>query len=136
MNSEAGPADGRFPVAAHGELGAGDRRIVNAGGISIGVFMVNGVYHAYRNVCPHAGAPVCLGKIGGTTLASPIYEYHYGRDDQILRCPWHGWEFDLTTGAHLVDPSMTLRSYPVEVVDGVVYVLTKPTTPARPAPLS
>jgi nitrite reductase/ring-hydroxylating ferredoxin subunit len=43
-----------------------------------------------------------------------VYEYDYGLDGCILRCPWHGWEFDLRTGEHLVDPATRLKKIPVE----------------------
>jgi nitrite reductase (NADH) small subunit len=101
-----GPVAG-FPVGA--------KRIVTFGKVSVGVFNVDGTLYAYRNVCPHAGAPVCEGPVSGTTLPSPVYEYNVGRAGCILRCPWHGWEFDLTTGAHLVDPDLRLKAIPVEV---------------------
>ncbi|WP_243767688.1 Rieske (2Fe-2S) protein [Paenibacillus agricola] len=37
------------------------------------------------------------------------------RDNEILRCPWHGWEFDLKTGEHLVDPENKLMRGELEV---------------------
>jgi nitrite reductase/ring-hydroxylating ferredoxin subunit len=105
------------PVAKIEEIPVGAHKIVkvNAFGkeIEIGVFNVDGEYFAYRNVCPHAGAPVCEGKICGTTLPSPVYEYEYSQEKKVLRCPWHGWEFDLKSGAHLVDPKMKLRAFDV-----------------------
>lgn len=103
------------PVCPVAELAPGQRKLVTIGRVEIGVFNVNGEFHAYRNICPHAGAPVCVGKISGTTLPSPVYEYSYGRDNCIIRCPWHGWEFDLKTGEHLVDPETRLKKFPVEV---------------------
>lgn len=105
----------KHTVAKIAALPPGTRRIVQIGKIEIGVFNVGGQYHAYRNICPHAGAPVCVGKIGGTTLPSPVYEYAYGHEGCILRCPWHGWEFDLRTGEHLVDPATRLKKFSVEV---------------------
>ncbi len=39
-----------------------------------------------------------------------------------LRCPWHGWEFDLRTGAFVGNPRCTLDAYRVEIVDGAVCV--------------
>ena len=104
----------RHPVAKIADLPSGGRKLVRVGKIEIGLFNVEGAIHAYRNICPHAGAPVCLGKIGGTTLPSPVYEYSFGREGCILRCPWHGWEFDLKTGAHLVDPETKLKKFSVE----------------------
>ena len=101
------------PVATPGEIAPGSRKLVTIGKLTLGIFNLNGVLYAYRNVCPHAGAPVCRGSISGTSLPSPVYEYHYGREGCILRCPWHGWEFDLKTGAHLVDPNTRLKSLPL-----------------------
>jgi nitrite reductase/ring-hydroxylating ferredoxin subunit len=100
--------------------------VVAVGGVEIGIFRVGARLVAWRNVCPHFGAPVCKGTVAGTTLPSRVYEYEYGRDGEILQCPWHGWEFDLLTGEHLVDGSdARLRGYPVEVHDEDVYVVTR-----------
>lgn len=104
-----------LPVCTIAELPPGARKLVTLGKISVGIFNVSGVYYAYRNICPHGGAPVCEGLVSGTTIPSPVYEYKTGREGCILRCPWHGWEFDLTTGEHLVDPETRLKRIPVEV---------------------
>jgi nitrite reductase/ring-hydroxylating ferredoxin subunit len=74
-------------------------------------------------MCPHAGAPVCAGLVGGTTLPSGVYEYRLGCEGAILRCPWHGWEFDLRSGEHLTDSRIRLRGFPVVEEDGQLYVL-------------
>jgi nitrite reductase/ring-hydroxylating ferredoxin subunit len=72
-------------------------------------------FRAVRNVCPHQGAPLGRGFLTGTFLASDYGEYNYGRDGEIIRCPWHRWEFDSATGSSLHDPkgcrvaSYTLR---------------------------
>lgn len=87
----------RHMVAKIAELPPGGRKLVQVGRIEIGLFNVDGRIHACRNVWPHAVAPVCVGKISGTTLPSKVYEYAYGHEGCILRCPWHGWEFDLRT---------------------------------------
>ena len=85
--------------------------------IEIGVFNVNGALVAYRNVCPHAGAPVCVGRICGTTKAGGVGEYELEREGEIVRCPWHGWEFDLLNGKQLVDPKMKLKAYEIAHLD-------------------
>jgi nitrite reductase/ring-hydroxylating ferredoxin subunit len=123
----------RHPVAKESEIPSGGRKIVSVGAIEIGIFNVEGQLRAYRNACPHAGAPVCRGRVGGTSMPSQVYEYIYGLEGRILRCPWHGWEFDLRTGAHLVDPEKRLKEVPVETEsldridleqsEGTVYVL-------------
>lgn len=98
------------------EVPPGERKIVLADNRSIGVFNVNGTYYALRNSCPHQGAPLCKGHVTGMTLTAPPGEYRYGRNGEILRCPWHGWEFDLTSGKSIYDPHKCLvKTYDVTV---------------------
>jgi nitrite reductase (NADH) small subunit len=105
-------------VAPASELPPGGRKIVEADGRSIGVFNVEGKFYALRNSCPHQGAPLCLGSIGGTMVESEPGEYRWDREGEILRCPWHGWEFDLTNGRSIFNPHrMRVRSYEVSVLD-------------------
>lgn len=104
----------KHPVAKVSEVAPGERKLVDVQGKSIGVFNVNGSFVAVLNYCPHEGAPVCLGKVSGTTLPSPPGEYYWGREGEVLTCPWHGWEFDLLTGTCLTD-KRKLRKYPVSV---------------------
>jgi len=103
----------------------GGRKIVEVKGMELGIFLIDGVVYAWRNVCPHAAAPVCEGRVTGTRLPSKVYEYEHGCDGRIVRCPWHGWEFDLTTGKHLADESVSMRGFPVEVDGKEIYVLLK-----------
>lgn len=127
----------RHEVATLAEMPVGARKIVKIPAfgkeIEIGLFNVGGRLVAYRNVCPHAGAPVCEGRVCGTTMPGEVGEYILGREGEIVRCPWHGWEFDLLNGQHLVDEKMKLRPYDVEAEsleafdvetgDGKVWVL-------------
>jgi nitrite reductase/ring-hydroxylating ferredoxin subunit len=119
------PPDDSWPVARVDELPPGARRIVELQGHSVGVFNVNGEFVAILNVCPHELGPVCLGRVGGTTLPSAPGEYRWGRDGEILACPWHGWEFDLLTGKPLFGTVPNLRRFPVTVRDGVVFVTVR-----------
>lgn len=112
----------KHAVATVAELPPGARKIVEVEGRSIGLFNVHGTLVAVLNVCPHELAPVCLGRVGGTTLPSPPGEYCWGREGEILACPWHGWEFDLLTGRALADDRRHLRTYPVTVEGDMVYV--------------
>lgn len=98
------------------EFPPGTRRIVTVGGRSIGVFNIAGRFYALRNRCPHQGAPLCVGKVKGTTLAGRPYEYVYGRDQEILQCPWHGWEFEIATGRTSFNPHrLRVKTYDVSV---------------------
>ena len=58
----------------------------------------------------------------GTTLQTDTYAFDYGRDGEIIRCVWHGWEFEIATGRALADRRVTARTYPVDVCDGEVVV--------------
>jgi nitrite reductase (NADH) small subunit len=116
----------RHRVARADEIPDTGGLIVDVNGIEVGIFRLADRLVAWRNVCPHMAAPVCRGTVAGTLLPSAVYEYEYGRDGEILQCPWHGWEFDLRTGRHLVESSRAhLRQYPVEVDGDDVYVLVR-----------
>lgn len=115
----------RYFVAKTTDVPEGGKIIVEIDGVEIGLFHVRGQWYAWRNICPHMWAPVCKGRISGTTLPSFVYEYEYGMENRILRCPWHGWEFDLTTGKHLIDSEVKLKGYPVEVDGDSLYILMK-----------
>jgi nitrite reductase/ring-hydroxylating ferredoxin subunit len=106
-------------VATTDEIGPGQRKIVEIEGRSIGVFNVGGRYYALRNTCPHAGARLCEGTLTGLVTSRLPGEYTYRREGEILRCPWHGWEFDVTTGRSWFDPARTrVRAYETTVETG------------------
>ena len=107
---------GRYLVGRASELPPGQRKIVEVEGISIGIFNVSGTFYALRDRCPHQGAPLCRGSIKGTALPSSPGEYHWGREGEVLRCPWHGWEFDILTGRSLFNPHrVRVKAYEVRV---------------------
>ncbi len=106
-------------VAPLADLAVGERRLIDAAGKSIGVFNIGSEIVAVLNICPHAFAPICLGQVSGTTLPSPAGEFIWGREGEILRCPWHGWEFDLLSGQCLTD-RRRLKRFPVVIrADGI-----------------
>lgn len=115
----------RHRVASLDELAVGPT-MVNVNGLEIGLYRVGDTVRAWRSSCPHQGAPVCRGTISGTNLESDVYEYKHGREGEILQCPWHGWEFDLLTGRHLVKQSKAkLHGYQVEVDGDDIYLYTR-----------
>lgn len=115
----------RFVVCKVSDLAPGERRIVSLAGLSIGLFNLDGHYVAVHNRCPHKGGALCEGPLTGTTVPVRDTEYVYGHDGHILRCAWHGWEFDIATGRALVDPRLRARTYPV-TVEGEEIVVTIP----------
>jgi 3-phenylpropionate/trans-cinnamate dioxygenase ferredoxin subunit len=104
----------RYVVARVADIPPGGRLIADVAGRSIGVFNVDGRFYALRNSCPHQGGPLCLGRTVGLVTATRPGEITYTREGEILRCPWHGWEFDPATGACLDDPSMRVAVYPAK----------------------
>lgn len=109
----------KYVVAKIGEIAEGGRKIVELNGRSVGVFHVNGAYYALRNRCPHQGGNLCEGPLSGFVTAKVPGQYEYSRKGEILRCPWHGWEFDVTTGQSWCDPThMRVRLYDVHVEKG------------------
>lgn len=96
------------------ELPTGERKIIEIDGRSIGVFNVAGEFFALRNLCPHQFAPLCLGKITGYCAPSRVGEYNWKRVGEIIRCPWHAWEFDIKTGRSVFNPhKVRTKSYDV-----------------------
>src|SRR5262245_19375997 len=65
----------KYIVARREEIPPGGRKIVRVAGREVGVFNIEGAFYALKNVCPHQGARVCLGRIVGTALPSAVYEY-------------------------------------------------------------
>jgi nitrite reductase/ring-hydroxylating ferredoxin subunit len=117
--------DRRHVVCPVTELPPGEMRLVPIGRFGVGVFNVHGRFHAVTNYCPHEGGPLCQGFVRGTTQSAPdaIGGVRWVRDGEIIRCPWHQWEFDIATGETLSAPVRSIRTYPVEVVDGDVVVV-------------
>lgn len=114
-------------VATTDELRAGDRVVVEIDGREIAVFNNDGDYRAYLNWCLHQGGPCCEGPLTGTYTASydrdtRQVDLRWHREDEILNCPWHGWEYDVTTGECLSRQHLKLPSYPVHVENGNIIV--------------
>ena len=104
----------KYAVATVDEIPPSGRKLVEIAGRSIGIFNVDGEFFALRNRCPHEGGPLCAGTLCGLVLSERPGEYHYSRAGQILRCPWHGWEFDIRTGQSWFDPrNVRVRRYEV-----------------------
>lgn len=98
------------------DLQPGERKLVEIEGKSIGVFNVNGDYHALHNRCPHMAGPLCEGPVCGTAMpVDDLRTFTYGRDMELVRCGWHGWEFEIKTGTALIDEKVRARTYDVTV---------------------
>ncbi|WP_411035980.1 Rieske (2Fe-2S) protein [Shinella sp. BYT-45] len=109
----------KYAVVPAGEIKPGERRIVNVGGRPLAIFNIKGEFFALLNRCPHQGASLCHGLLTGLMTSEAPGEITYSRQGEFLRCPWHGWEFDMRTGQSYFDPLHTkVRNYPTSVEDG------------------
>jgi nitrite reductase/ring-hydroxylating ferredoxin subunit len=96
-------------VAALADVVPGQPRVVDANGTAVVLIRVGDRVHALSNTCAHQGGPLSEGKLSGTRLA----------------CPWHGWMYDVKTGACLFPPrGSAVASYPVRIDGDDVWVDT------------
>jgi nitrite reductase (NADH) small subunit len=86
-------------AARCGEIPEGSGKIIEVGGRALAIFHANGRFYAVDNACMHQGGPLGEGEIYGTRVV----------------CPWHGWEYDFSTGCNVDDPSMKLACFSVEI---------------------
>lgn len=115
MTDEENSSDSRtrIELCSAAELPPGSRTIVELDRREIGVFNVDGELYAIDNVCPHQLAPLCKGQLTGEVTAPAVGEYELTRQGKILRCPWHGWKFDIETGESVFNPHLRTGTYDV-----------------------
>lgn len=100
-------------VGTADEIPLGGKKIVEIEHLSIGVYHLAQGFFAVRNFCPHQGAPLCEGTVHATHR--PAREYTPALEGRVLRCPWHGWEFDIISGKGLYDLKSRVATYAVRV---------------------
>ena len=84
-------------IAEINQVPPGTGKVVRVGGKAIALFNINGTFHALDNVCTHRGGPLGEGKVHGT----------------VVTCPWHGNQFDVTTG-QVVTGTLPVTAYVVQ----------------------
>jgi len=98
-------------------------KVVDVGGIEIGIIRTRDKFLAIRNQCPHKLSPICEGRISGTMLPSSPGERVYGMESKLLVCPSHGFEYDMDTGLSVFNGTkLRLKMYKTSVQDGSLYV--------------
>ena len=109
----------RHIVARTTEIPPGGNKVVGIDGRDIVVFHVNGEYFALLNRCPHEGAPLDKAACVARLTSPEPGVYRRSRVGELLRCAWHGWEFDMRNGQSWFDPKrVKVRTYPVVIEDG------------------
>lgn len=96
----------RYRVARVDEIPNGEGREFVVAGRIIALFNVDGIFHALDGICPHAGGPLAKGIL----------------HDNIVTCPWHGWQFDVTTGRHCLNAQLKQQGFSVTVDNSELWV--------------
>ena len=96
----------RVRVAVIGDVPVGEGRVVDINGVPLALFNIEGRYYAIDNLCPHRDGPLGEGDVDGI----------------VVRCPWHGWRWDVTTGANVNNPAVTVACFPVVVEGNEIFV--------------
>ena len=110
----------RHVIAPVDELPPGTRKFLTIDERPIAIFNIKGEFFGLLNRCPHQGAALCEGPLIGLAQSSDPGEIEYTKLGEIIRCPWHGWEFDIRTGQSYCDPKrFRARAYPVNVEAGI-----------------
>ncbi|MBI2871017.1 MAG: Rieske 2Fe-2S domain-containing protein [Candidatus Omnitrophica bacterium] len=88
------------------EVPAGECRTVEVSGRQLGLFNVDGKIYCLDNTCPHQGGPLGEGSLEGS----------------VVTCPWHGWQFDVTTGVSPVNPAAQAETVACKIEGGSILV--------------
>lgn len=98
-----------IPVLSKEELSPGSGKVVEVGGKTLAVFNINGDFFAIDNTCLHRGGPLGEGFL----------------DEKSVSCPWHGWQFDVTSGKCTTNPALGVKCYPVKIEGDKVNILVE-----------
>ncbi len=85
-------------AAKKSNIPEGTGKTVDVSGNAVALFNVGGELCAVDNACPHRGGPLGEGDVAGSTVT----------------CPWHGWQFDVKTGAAVTHAGVTLKKRAVK----------------------
>ncbi len=100
------PGGGWVHACSVEEIGPGACLLVRVGKTEIALFNILGTVFAIDNRCPHRGGPLIRG---------------YTDETGGIKCPMHGWRFDLRTGASRRPATATV--YQTNVGEHGVYIL-------------
>jgi len=113
----------RHVVATVDEIPVGKRKLVTVDDREIVIFNLNGEFYGLLNRCPHQGGKLCDGVLAGIVKSENPGDYDYSRSGEIIRCPWHGWHFDIRTGQSWGDPDRVYtKHYTVSIEAGKTLV--------------
>ena len=109
----------RHVVARAADIPVGGRKLVQIDGRGVVIFNLKGAFYALSDICPHKGGSLAGGLITGLVESDGPGDYRHSRPGEIVRCPFHQWEFDIKTGRSWCDPRrLRLMKYNVAVEPG------------------
>ena len=93
-------------VAGTADVAPGAGIVASVNGKEYAVFNLDGTFRVIDNTCLHRGGPLGEGELEG----------------KVVTCPWHGWQYDVTSGCNLDDETECVERYDVKVENGAVLV--------------
>ncbi|HZD41817.1 MAG TPA: non-heme iron oxygenase ferredoxin subunit [Terriglobales bacterium] len=93
-------------VCQTADVTPGSGKSIEVNGSAIALFNIDGTYYAIDDTCRHRGGPLGEGELDG----------------KVVVCPWHGWRYDVTTGANELVPEQPAQTYEVKVEGEEVFV--------------
>ena len=106
------------------ELGPGQMLGLELGPLPVVVLRTTeGELRAFVDRCVHQGARLSGGRLHDSGIdGEEVGEYRPLEKESVLKCPWHGYEYDARSGCALFDRRRRLRKVAVEEVDGRIVV--------------
>ena len=113
----------RHVVSRVADIPVGASKVVSVRGRPIAVFNVGGEFFAVLDRCPHEGASLSCGARVGLVQSDEPGRFSFSRPGEFVRCPWHGWEYDLESGEFMGNRRWKLRKFETERRGDDVYLL-------------
>ncbi len=109
-------------VSAVEELEQAKPIVVEAGGRDLVLMRWHDDVYALRNICPHMSCALLKGKVTSYVGGPAVGEISFDPRNPVIACPWHHYEYSLKDGQCVTDVSLRIRSYPVKIDDGRIFV--------------
>lgn len=93
-------------VAAAADVAPGAGIVATVNEKEYAVYNLGGAYCVMDNTCLHRGGPLGEGELDGETVT----------------CPWHGWQYNVKTGACLTKDGLKVNTYQVTVEGGDIKI--------------
>lgn len=126
----------KIVVGRVSDFAPGEKRVITAGNRSIGVFRIRDKFYALANYCPHQGGPLCLGHLKPWVHVDDSGLPESDTETALVACPWHGWEYEISTGQSFRGSSETpAKGFGVTITPGsALCEAAEPTKGRTPGP--